>query len=187
MVRTVETVDKSVDSLINKMAETFMRLTRSDSQRNWDIFYLNMARYVSTKSKDPSTKTGAVITYPDGLPVSFGFNGFPRGMKDDPELYADREKKYSRTVHCEVNAQILSHQDITGCTLYTWPFASCDRCAVQMIQAGIKRFVFPEMPPDKAGRWGSIMELAQEYMHEAGCEVVVVPLKEIPDVVLKSE
>lgn len=155
------------------------------SQREWDIFYLNMARYVATKSKDPSTKTGAVITRPDNSLCSIGFNGFPKGMKDTPELYADREKKYSRIVHCEVNAEILTGERVVGYTLYTWPFASCDRCAVQMIQAGIRRFVFPEMPPEKAARWKDIMELAESYMREAGCEVVKVPYAEIPKVVLE--
>jgi dCMP deaminase len=151
----------------------------------WDIFYLNLARYISTKSKDPSTQTGAVIVRPDLSVASVGFNGFPKGMKDDPTLYADREKKYSRTVHCEVNAQIFARQDLTGCSLYTWPFASCDRCAVQMIQCGIQRFVFPEMPPEKAIRWKEIMEVAESYMLEAGRQVVKVHHSLIPKVVLE--
>jgi len=153
---------------------------------SWDIYYLNMARYVSTKSKDPSTKTGAVIVRPDNSLCATGFNGFPRGMNDDPALYADRDKKYSRTVHCEMNAILFSHDDAhQGYTLYTWPFSSCDRCAVHMIQSGIKRYVFPSLPPDKAGRWGDSMEKAQAYMLEAGCGVVEVPLETIPSVVLE--
>ena len=106
-------------------------------------------------------------------------------MQDRPELYADREKKYSRTVHCEMNAMIFARQDLKGGTLYTWPFASCDRCAVHMIQAGIKRFVYPSMPPEKAIRWASSMDIAASYMREAGCEVVEVPLESIPSVVLE--
>jgi dCMP deaminase len=153
---------------------------------SWDIFYLNMARYVATKSKDPSTQTGACIVRPDRSLCSVGFNGFPKKMRDDAALYADREKKYSRTIHCEMNALNFSHDEsVEGYTLYTWPFASCDRCAVHQIQAGITRFVFPEMPPEKAERWKTIMELAESYMLEAGCEVVKVPLVLIPDVVLR--
>lgn len=151
----------------------------------WDVYYLNMARYVATKSKDPSTKAGAVIVRPNHSVCSIGFNGFPRGMKDTPALLADREKKYSRTVHCEVNAQIFTKEDLRGYTLYTWPFSCCDRCAVQMIQAGIKRFVFPEIPEDKKGRWGTSMSDAQGYMREAGCLVDEVPLSAIPNVVLE--
>jgi dCMP deaminase len=146
--------------------------------RSWDIFYLNMARFVSTKSKDPSTQTGAVIVRPDRSVCSVGFNGFPRGMKDDPALYADRENKYSRIVHCEMNALLLSHDEqVKGYTLYTWPFSSCDRCAVHLIQAGIQRFVFSAITPEKASRWGHSSALAQDYMREAGCEVVEVPLE----------
>lgn len=152
---------------------------------HWDVFYLQMARFIATKSKDPSTKAGAAIVRPDRSLCSVGFNGFPKGMKDSPELYADREKKYSRTVHCEVNAQIFTKEDLHGYTLYTWPFASCDRCAVQMIQSGISRFVYPEMPPEKAARWAGSMDLARDYFLEAGCEVVEIALAEIPPVVLE--
>lgn len=153
---------------------------------DWDVFYLNMARYMTIKSKDPSTKTGAVIVRPDRSLCSAGFNGFPKGMKDDPALYADREVKYSRTVHCEMNALLFSRDSSHfAYTLYTWPFSSCDRCAVHMIQAGIRRFVFPEMPADKADRWAANMRTAQGYMLEAGCDVVEVPFGMIPPVVLE--
>lgn len=165
--------------------EAQQAVEKAAKQREWDLYYLNMARYIATKSKDPSTQTGAVIVRPDKSVVSVGFNGFPRGMKDDAALYADRDKKYSRTVHCEMNALIHARQDVSGGTLYTWPFASCDRCAVHMIQSGIKRFVFPEMPPEKAARWKDIMELAESYMLEAGCEVVKIHHSEVPPVVLE--
>jgi dCMP deaminase len=159
-----------------------------ESVFQWDVYYLNMARYVSPKSKDPSTQTGAVIVRPDRSLCSTGFNGFPQGMSDAPELYADREVKYSRIVHCEMNALLFSRdRKHRGYTLYTWPFASCDRCAVHMIQAGIRRFVFPEVPPEKAARWAAILDTAESYMREAGCEVVKVPYGDIPDVVLVSQ
>lgn len=134
-----------------------------------------MARLVSTWSKDPSTQTGAVIT-DDRRVVSVGFNGFPQRMPDHPELYSNREEKYSRVVHCEVNAQLFSGRPIVGCTLYTWPFASCDRCAVQMLQAGIDRFVFPEPDAEKLTRWGDAFAKTKKYLDECGVEWVEVPL-----------
>ena len=36
---------------------------------NWDLWFLDMAEFVATKSKDPSTKCGAVITRPD-MPIA---------------------------------------------------------------------------------------------------------------------
>lgn len=135
----------------------------------WNLRFLGMAKLVASWSKDPSTQTGAVIVRPDRTVVSVGFNGFPRSMSDAPELYNDRDKKYSRIVHCEVNALIAAKQSLENCTLYTYPFMSCDRCVVQMIQAGIKYFVSPVAPADKLERWGPAFTLVRNYIAEAGC------------------
>jgi dCMP deaminase len=134
----------------------------------WDARFIELAKMVASWSKDPSTKTGAVIVRADKTVVSVGYNGFPKNMSDDSALYENRETKYSRVVHCEINALIHAYQQLAGCTLYTWPFASCDRCAVQMLQAGITRFVFPAPSADALSRWASAFELSKSYFEEAG-------------------
>jgi dCMP deaminase len=134
----------------------------------WDSRFLEMANLVASWSKDPSTKTGAVIVRPDKTVLSVGFNGFPKKMKDDPEQYANREVKYSKIVHCEMNALIHARESLEGCTLYTVPFASCDRCAVHMIQAGITRFVFPKLPKKLVKRWKESTDKTKQYIEEAG-------------------
>jgi dCMP deaminase len=134
----------------------------------WDNRFLELAKLVASWSKDPSTQTGAVIVRPDRTVISLGFNGFPKGMIDDPEQYANREQKYSKIVHCEMNALIHAREFIEGCTLYTWPFASCDRCVVHMIQAGINRFVFPKLPKELEERWKTSVEKTKQYINEAG-------------------
>lgn len=136
----------------------------------WDTRFLDMAALVASWSKDPSTKSGAVIVRPDKSVASVGFNGFPRQLADDEELYANRESKYSRVVHCEVNALIHAGERLQGYTLYTYPFMCCDRCVVQMIQSGIERFVFPEATPELKERWQSAFDLTLSYMKEAGVE-----------------
>jgi dCMP deaminase len=137
---------------------------------NWDVRFLRLAREISSWSKDPSTKTGAVIVRPDKTVASLGFNGFPKGMYDSPIWLNDREEKYSRIVHCEMNAVILAKEPLVGYTLYTWPFASCDRCAVHMIQAGIQRFVFPSIPEDKKERWEKSLAKTIGYFTECNLQ-----------------
>ena len=133
----------------------------------WDRRFLKLAELVSTWSKDPSTKVGAVIVNNRRHVVSLGYNGFPQAMKDLPADYADREKKYSRIVHGEINALIFAKGGIpSGSTLYTWPFLSCDRCAVQMIQAGIYDFVAPQPTPEQFERWGDAFKRSMEYINE---------------------
>jgi dCMP deaminase len=134
----------------------------------WDLRFLELARLVSTWSRDPSTKTGAVIVAEDKRVISMGFNGFPSTMRDDQALYADRDEKYSRIVHCEINALIFAREPLHATTLYTWPFMSCDRCVVQMLQAGVEHFVAPSPTADQLTRWGSAFERTKKYITECG-------------------
>ncbi len=46
----------------------------------WDQRFINLARLVSSWSKDPRKKVGAVITNPNRSVASLGYNGFARGM-----------------------------------------------------------------------------------------------------------
>jgi dCMP deaminase len=139
----------------------------------WDIDYIALCEFwANRKSKDPSTKTGAVIVNASNEIVSLGYNGFPRGVDDSPELYEDREVKYERIVHCEMNAILTARESIRGATLYTWPFLSCPRCAAHVIQAGITRVVAPKCPEDKLERWSEQLERSKKLFQEAGVEVV---------------
>lgn len=146
-------------------------------QNRWDFRFLALAREIASWSKDPSTKTGAVIVAPDRRIVSLGYNGFPRKMEDCDEWYDNRDEKYSRTVHCEMNAAIAAKEPLNGHTLYTWPFMSCDRCFVHMIQYGITRFVAPTASADKLERWGNAFNKVRSYAKEMDVELVEIPVE----------
>ncbi len=155
------------------MVELFLNW-RKEMDHKWDLRFLSLAQTVSRWSKDPSTKVGAVIIRPDKTIASLGFNGFPRGMDDDPSLYLDRNEKYSRVIHGEINAILNAKEPLNGYTLYTYPLCPCDRCAVQVIQSGIKRVVFPKLPEELKERWGTIIEKSKEYFSETGIEVIEI-------------
>ena len=141
---------------------------------DWDLRFIELAKHISTWSKDPSTQTGAVIVRPDKTIASVGYNGFPRGTNDDPVLYADREKKYSRIVHCEMNAILSAREPLQGYTLYTYPFASCDRCAAHVIQAGIVSCVAPVIPDHLRERWAKSLDMTEDLFEEAGVEMIFI-------------
>jgi len=149
---------------------------RNIKQKKWDLRFIKQAELISTYSKDPSTQTGAVIVRPDKTIASMGFNGFPRNMKDDKELYNDRPTKYQRIIHCEMNAIINSKEDLNGYTLYTWPFLTCDRCAIHVIQTGISEVVAPKCPSDKESRWEEKFKASRDFYKEAGVEVLELEL-----------
>jgi dCMP deaminase len=137
-------------------------------QEVWDRRFLSMARLVSSWSKDPSTKVGAVIVTPENVLVSVGYNGFAQAMPDVEKHYIDREAKYSRIVHSETNAIVLARGDVRGHTLYV-TLPPCDRCAVTIIQAGISRVACPEIVSGDAElRWKEAFAKARQYFDESG-------------------
>lgn len=143
----------------------------------WERRYLDLAKLISTWSKDPSTKVGAVIIGPDRAVISIGFNGFPRKMPDTPDLYLNRDEKYSRIIHGEINALLQVKGGVPkGSTLYTYPFMPCDRCVVQFLQAGVMSYVAPMTTPEQQERWGASFERTTRYIRECGAELTLVSL-----------
>jgi len=142
----------------------------------WDRFYLELAEFVATKlSKDPSTKVGAVLVNYDHNKEFLGYNGFPRGVDDDPARYDNRELKYKMVVHAEVNAILKAGFYSKGGTLYVYPAFSlppiCNECVKYAIQSGVKEIVgFVPTPEDaeRAKRWQESIDIARTMCDEAG-------------------
>lgn len=138
----------------------------------WDKRFLEMARLVSTWSKDPSTKVGAVITDGQKKIISLGYNGLPQWVPDDQEILHNREEKYKFIIHAEVNAILqanTSSYDFIAGTIYTYPFLTCPQCAAMIIQAGIMRVVSYKCIED---RWIPRIEDSKRLLAKAEIEVV---------------
>lgn len=130
----------------------------------WDARFLSLAQFISTWSKDPSTKVGAVIAKGNRI-ISLGYNGPAQGLVDDSN--ADRTLKLARTVHAEVNAILFAKQDLSDCTLYiTHP--PCAGCAALIIQSGIKNILELAAPKEFWERWKEDIKLSDSILHEAG-------------------
>ena len=128
----------------HKRMESEMQMMRD--VEDWDTYFLRLARFVATRSKDGSKQVGAVVVDPDSKVIlSTGYNGFPRGVADTEERW-DRPQKYDRVVHAETNACLAASRmghKLLGATMYLI-CAPCHDCANDIIQAGIKRVVAQE-------------------------------------------
>lgn len=112
---------------------------------SWIDYHANLAKVVSLKSKDRSTKVGCVIVGKDQEIRTTGFNGFPRGFNDDVDSRHDRPEKYIWTEHAERNAIYNAAKvgiPLDGCTAYITMFP-CPDCTRALIQAGIKEIHCP--------------------------------------------
>lgn len=138
------------------------------SKRKWQERFLELADTVSEWSYDPSTKVGAVIASDDYRILSIGFNGFPRGVEDDPKRYNNKEIKHKLVCHAERNALDNAHFDVTGATIYSTLF-TCNECAKSIIQRGISTVVTPK--PDLTEDKYNWKEALLMYK-EAGVKVI---------------
>ena len=100
------------------------------------------------RSKDPNTQVGACIVDQLNRIISIGYNGFPRGCKDEnfpwskDESASPLEQKYMYVVHAEANAILnRNSSDVTGLRMYVALFP-CNECAKLIIQCGIREVIF---------------------------------------------
>lgn len=147
----------------------------------WHKYFLGLAKYVSTASKDPSTQVGAVLVDPETLyVVGMGYNGFPRGVDDTEARYNDRELKYSLVVHAEENAIISAGNKAKGAYLYVWPSFMvppiCSRCCASAIQAGVKMIIGYQEDESNLNerqlRWRDSILLSRMMCDEAGVNYI---------------
>jgi dCMP deaminase len=105
----------------------------------WDRRYFGLARRISAWSKDPKAKVGAVLLNRQGWPIALGYNGFPSGIEDDVDKLEDGNLKNQMVVHAEQNVLLCSGTRARGGTVYVYGKPICPRCAVLLIQSGVKR------------------------------------------------
>jgi dCMP deaminase len=147
-------------------------------REDWDSFFISLAKLMSARSRDPSTKTGCVIVDSSNCILSSGYNGFPRGVKDNEERYLNRDVKYRLVAHADLNAIYSAARNgikLAGSTMYlTGP--PCNECTKGIIQSGIVRVVWPkdnsfENDPATRARWEESLEATFLMACEAGIEM----------------
>lgn len=128
-----------------------------------------IAQAWAERSKDPSTKVGAVFVSPDGDVQSQGFNGFPRGVEDSEERLNDRPTKYRLVCHAEANgvAQAArAGRSLASTIAVVTPLPPCHECAKLLINAGVVGVLAP--PAGTNERWSESAQLADDMFAEAG-------------------
>lgn len=155
--------------------ESKTNTSATQEQMSWDEYFLNIAEAVSLRSKDQSSKIGAVIVGPGHEIRSTGYNGFPRGMNDDDIAKQERPLKYKYFEHAERNSIYNAARfgaSIEGCTMYC-PWPPCSDCARAIIQAGIKKLVVKHGILMCPQRWHEDMVIAADMLRECGVKFEV--------------
>tara|TARA_R110002020_G_scaffold169335_4_gene358464 strand:- start:95 stop:583 length:489 start_codon:yes stop_codon:yes gene_type:complete len=142
------------------------------SRGDLDTAYLKMANIWAQLSRARRKKVGCLIVK-DGMIISDGFNGTPKGFDNNCETQGWRRPIYDamgdyqelqqgdpdalttkpEVLHAESNAitkLAKSTQSSDGATMYS-TCSPCVECAKLIIQAGIKRLVYGEMYKNNDG------------------------------------
>lgn len=118
----------------------------------WDLLFLRIAALIAGRSKDPSTQVGAVLVNQDNVVLAEGFNGPPREIDDLQVPWGVRPAKYAWVIHAEENC-ILTALDgygrprLQGSRMFC-THATCSRCVMRCIRAGVKEILIPSNAPD---------------------------------------
>lgn len=163
-------------SFSEPLVSTFQAFINGNAK--WDKHFMQEAKWASRKSKDRSTKVGAVVVNDRHVDLVRGWNGFPRGVNDDVEARHARPAKYVWTEHAERNAIYNAASEgiaLRGTTLYC-THMPCADCARGIIQAGITRVCTANYETVAAG---SLMALSHndtlDMFEEAGISISIFP------------
>lgn len=107
---------------------------------SWPEYFIEIAYIISTRSKDPSTKHGCVLTSNKYTPISWGYNGSFQGI-NDLEIPWDTRDKLFYITHAEMNALIFAKQSLENCYAFISGIP-CSNCCKHLIQAGISKIYY---------------------------------------------
>lgn len=144
----------------------------------WIKRYMLLAESISTWSKDPNKKVGAIIVNNDNTLVSSGYNGFPIKVQDNIKRLEEVEEKLLYTVHAELNAILFAKTNLQGCSIYT-TFFPCSHCMGAIIQSGIRRVVTFKLENNKDSKWFKSFEASRLMAHEASIEIYEINKEDI--------
>ena len=112
--------------------------------------FMRIAVAVALTSSATRAKVGAVIVK-DGHCISTGYNGFPMHLNGPCELLNGTTDP--RVRHAEKNALMgltKTNESSIGATVFC-TLSCCESCAHDMIDAGIKEFVYRDTYRDSTG------------------------------------
>ena len=108
---------------------------------SWKETFIDVAKVISKRSKDPHTKVGAVLVKNNCI-IGTGYNGDPRNFRY--EFNWNTSEKYDYVIHAEMNA--LANACYNGCQVKDseiyLTLSPCNKCILQLIQFGVKKVYY---------------------------------------------
>lgn len=107
----------------------------------WKKTFIDVAKVIAQRSKDPHTKVGAVLIKNNCI-IGTGYNGDPRNFRY--KFNWNTEEKYDYVIHAEMNA--IANACYNGCQIKDseifLTLSPCNQCIKLLIQFGVKKVYY---------------------------------------------
>lgn len=116
----------------------------------YDDYYMGLAVLAAINSASARKQVGACIVLSNGL-ISLGWNGTAAGMNNCCE--DSLGETLPTVIHAEVNALkklLVAGVSVRGAVIYC-TYSPCINCAVQLVDLGIKEYVYQHDYKDPSG------------------------------------
>lgn len=117
------------------------------SNLNWDEYFMLQAMMASFRSKDPSTKVGAVFVDENNRQVTMGYNGAIAGIDESLIPWGNDKseplefQKYGYVIHAEANALLHCSRSLKGSRGYITLFP-CNECAKMIAAHKVSEIIY---------------------------------------------
>jgi dCMP deaminase len=146
-----------------------LKIQSNQHSMKWDVRFLEVSKLISSWSKDPSTKVGAIAVNSERRILAQGYNGFPSGTKDDLYRYSEPFVKHQMVVHAESNVIYNACNFRVGldhATIYVFGMYPCPECVKALGQVGVARIVFQLSDSKTVEKWKQLFDISRQIMHE---------------------
>lgn len=132
---------------------------KSPAREDW---YMGLAFWIASKSKDPQTQMGAIIVSDDNVIIGTGYNGPPSQCKDH-NIDWGRPQKYDFVIHAEENAIIhaAAYYNLKGATVYVTGIP-CKHCILKCASIKIDKVIYFPLKKDSGSMLEKDIDLIKE-------------------------
>jgi len=164
--------DASAVEVLLAEAGVSLRVVPAGQADKWTRRLLSVGARAASWSKTAFPE-GAVLVDGERTPVSFGYDGLPRGLSDEDPNWAAHPDLVEEAVQNAVLNAI--RPSLAGASLYVTHFP-CVRCCRAIVQAGVARVVADadQVEEGFAARWSADILLSAEVLRASKIECVVV-------------
>ncbi|MCM2402482.1 deaminase [Rhizobium sp. S153] len=153
-------------------------MDENEKEARWHDRFMGLCNHIAAWSEDRDFRVGAVVVGPAHEVRTMGYNGLPRGVKENEEVRFDRKsgEKFFWFEHAERNAIYNAARmgvSVDGCTIYVNRFPCAD-CARAIIQSGLRMVCVPAKPVND-GVLDKSFDRSEVLLSEAAVEVLIYP------------